>query len=66
MNHARTYDLHQHLVTTYKYVVVNVDPRGTGFKGRKFRMGVREQLGAFEAADVVATARSGSALHWHL
>lgn len=45
------------LASTLGYVVIQVDPRGTGFKGRGFRMGVRDNLGRLEAGDVVNAAR---------
>lgn len=50
-------DFHHYLCTSLGYIIVKVDPRGTGFKGRKFRMPVRGQLGRLEASDVVETAR---------
>lgn len=50
-------DFHHYLVTSLGYVVVKVDPRGTGFQGRGFRMGVRGRLGQLEAEDVVEVAR---------
>lgn len=38
-------------------VVVTVDGRGTGFKGKSFRNIVRDQLGHYEVADQVAAAK---------
>jgi dipeptidyl aminopeptidase len=40
-------------------VVVTVDGRGTGFKGKKFRNIVRDNLGYYEVLDQVAAAK-----HW--
>lgn len=40
-------------------IVVTVDGRGTGFKGRKFRSVVRDNLGNYEVIDQVAAAK-----HW--
>ncbi|TID30686.1 hypothetical protein CANINC_000602 [Pichia inconspicua] len=40
-------------------VVVTIDGRGTGFKGKKFRNIVRDQLGYYEVIDQVAAAK-----HW--
>ena len=39
-----------------EYLVVEVDGRGTGFMGRKSRVGVREQLGVLESRDQAAAA----------
>ncbi|KAM0787347.1 hypothetical protein ACM66B_003435 [Microbotryomycetes sp. NB124-2] len=55
-------DWHHYLATSLEYVIVKVDPRGTGYKGRPFRMPVRKQLGSLEARDVVETARKWSQL----
>ena len=45
------------LPTNYKYIVVIVDARGTGFKGRKFRNPVKNNLGFFETRDQINAAR---------
>ena len=37
-----------------EYIVVTVDGRGTGFMGRKSRVGVREHLGVLESRDQAA------------
>ncbi|SCZ93927.1 BZ3500_MvSof-1268-A1-R1_Chr6-3g08994 [Microbotryum saponariae] len=50
-------DWHHFLVTSMGYIVVRIDPRGTGFKGRHFRVGIRNQLGSLEASDVVEATR---------
>ncbi|KAF9432501.1 hypothetical protein BGZ76_010697 [Entomortierella beljakovae] len=42
-----------------KYVVVVVDGRGTGYRGRKFRISVVNQLGKFETEDQIAAGK-----HW--
>ena len=52
-----TRDWHHYLATTHNYLIITVDPRGTGFKGRKFRMGVRGRLGMLEARDTVEAAK---------
>jgi dipeptidyl aminopeptidase B len=39
-----------------EYLVVEVDGRGTGFMGRKSRVGVRKQLGVLESRDQAAAA----------
>ncbi|GAA5909754.1 hypothetical protein JCM6882_002665 [Rhodosporidiobolus microsporus] len=50
-------DWHHYLCTALGYVIVRVDGRGTGFRGRKFRTTVRGRLGEVEARDVVETGR---------
>ncbi|KAI5475344.1 hypothetical protein MNV49_001613 [Pseudohyphozyma bogoriensis] len=50
-------DWHHFLCTSMNYIIVFVDPRGTGFKGREFRMPVRNRLGILEANDTIAVAR---------
>lgn len=49
-------DFQAYIAGALGYIVVTVDPRGTGFKGRKFRVGVRNQLGVLEAQDHIAAA----------
>ncbi|KAF7555811.1 hypothetical protein G7Z17_g1855 [Cylindrodendrum hubeiense] len=49
-------DFQAYIAGALGYLVVTVDPRGTGFKGRKFRVGVRNQLGVLEAQDHIAAA----------
>jgi dipeptidyl aminopeptidase len=44
-------------VERLKYVVVVVDGRGTGFKGRDFRIKVVNQLGKFETEDQIAAGK---------
>ena len=39
------------------YIVAIVDGRGTGFKGRKYRAAVSENLGYYEVLDQIAAAR---------
>ncbi|KAG9292736.1 hypothetical protein G9A89_008324 [Geosiphon pyriformis] len=52
-------DWHTYLASSldHEYIIVLVDGRGTGFKGRQFRVGVRNQLGKLEAHDVVNAGR---------
>lgn len=38
-------------------IVVTIDPRGTGKRGRKFRAAVRDHLGDFESEDVIEAAK---------
>ncbi|KAI1306255.1 hypothetical protein EDD11_004841 [Mortierella claussenii] len=46
-------------VERLKYVVVVVDGRGTGYRGRDFRISVVNQLGKFETEDQIAAGN-----HW--
>jgi dipeptidyl aminopeptidase len=46
------------LAAEMKYIILVVDGRGTGFKGRDLRDPVRGQLGTFEAIDQIAVART--------
>ncbi|CAG8541103.1 11966_t:CDS:10, partial [Acaulospora morrowiae] len=57
-------DWHMFLASSpkLKYIVVVVDTRGTGYKGRNFRVCVRKHLGEFEANDTINTARYWSKL----
>ncbi|PHH63350.1 hypothetical protein CDD81_6047 [Ophiocordyceps australis] len=50
-------DFHSYLAASLGYLVITVDPRGTGFRGRAHRVPVRRQLGLLEAADHIAAAR---------
>ncbi|CAG8719862.1 35369_t:CDS:10 [Gigaspora margarita] len=57
-------DWHSFLASSprLKYVVVFVDSRGTGFKGRAFRCSVRKHLGEYESTDVINTAKYWASL----
>jgi len=50
-------DWHHYLACSLQYVVVMVDGRGTGFKGRKLRNPVKSNLGYWEVKDQVNAAR---------
>lgn len=50
-------DFQRVLAEELNVLVVTVDPRGTGGRGRLFREAVRDQLGELESADVLAVAR---------
>ncbi len=52
-------DFQSYVAASLGYLVVTVDPRGTGFLGRHHRVVVRGQLGVIEAHDHVAAAA-----HW--
>lgn len=50
-------DWHHYLVCTLQYIVVVVDGRGTGYKGRQLRNPVRNNLGFWETQDQINAAR---------
>ncbi|KAJ7777301.1 dipeptidyl aminopeptidase [Mycena metata] len=50
-------DWHEYLACAHSYVVVTVDGRGTGFKGRALRNPVKNNLGFWETKDQIAAAR---------
>ncbi|KNE96155.1 hypothetical protein PSTG_10573 [Puccinia striiformis f. sp. tritici PST-78] len=52
------------LASSLDYIVVYVDGRGTGFKGREYRVGVRNQLGKIEALDVSTAAQHYAGLKY--
>lgn len=54
-----TVDFQSYVAAALGYVVVTVDPRGTGFRGRRHRVVVRGRLGVVEAQDHIAAAQ-----HW--
>lgn len=50
-------DWHSYLAASQRYIVVMLDGRGTGFKGRNLRNPVRDDLGRWEVQDQIAAAR---------
>lgn len=50
-------DWHHYLACSLNYIIVVVDGRGTGFKGRKLRSVVKGNLGFWETKDQIAGAR---------
>lgn len=50
-------DWHYFLAAYHKYVVVVVDGRGTGFKGRSLRNPVKDNLGHWETVDQINAAK---------
>lgn len=51
-----TVDFHSYVASSLGYIVVTVDPRGTGFRGRAHRVAVAGKLGVLEADDHAAAA----------
>ena len=58
VNKRYSLDWHRWLASEprLEYLIVEVDGRGTGFMGRKSRVGVRTQLGKLESYDQAAAA----------
>ncbi|KAK7685763.1 hypothetical protein QCA50_011109 [Cerrena zonata] len=50
-------DWHHYIACSLKYIVVTVDGRGTGFKGRKLRNPVKDNLGHWETRDQINAAK---------
>ncbi len=50
-------DWHHYVACGLQYVVVTVDGRGTGFRGRALRNTVKGNLGFWETQDQIAAAR---------
>ncbi|KAF5138820.1 putative dipeptidyl-aminopeptidase B [Metarhizium anisopliae] len=55
-------DFQSYVASSLGYLVVTIDPRGTGFLGRQHRVVVRSQLGVLEAQDHIAAAKHYSSL----
>ena len=51
-------DWHYFLACSQQYIVVTVDGRGTGWKGRGLRNMVKGNLGFWETRDQIEAARS--------
>jgi dipeptidyl aminopeptidase len=49
-------DYSSFIASNLGYIVITVDPRGTGFRGRAHRVPVRDHLGVLEATDHIAAA----------
>ena len=50
-------DWHYYLACSHKYVIVVVDGRGTGLKGRQLRNPVKDNLGYWETVDQINAAK---------
>lgn len=53
------YDIswHYYLASAHKYIIVTVDGRGTGWKGRHLRNPVKDKLGYYETIDQINAAK---------
>lgn len=52
-----TNDYWYQLLASKGYIIVAVDPRGTGFKGADFKKITQKELGKYEVEDVIAVAK---------
>ncbi|MFD2516950.1 S9 family peptidase [Salinimicrobium flavum] len=52
-----TNDYWYQLLASKGYIIVAVDPRGTGFKGADFKKVTQKELGKFEVEDIISVAR---------
>lgn len=50
-------DWHHYVACSLKYIIVTVDGRGTGYKGRKLRNPVKDNLGHWETRDQINAAK---------
>ncbi|KAG6116611.1 hypothetical protein E4U13_001762 [Claviceps humidiphila] len=57
-----TVDFQAYVASALGYLVVTIDPRGTGFLGRQHRVPVRSHIGVLEAQDHIAAARHYASL----
>ncbi|OAQ67903.1 dipeptidyl aminopeptidase [Pochonia chlamydosporia 170] len=57
-----TVDFQSYVASSLGYLVVTIDPRGTGFLGRQHRVVVRSKIGVLEAEDHIAAAKHYSSL----
>jgi dipeptidyl aminopeptidase len=57
-------DFQAYVASALGYLVVTIDPRGTGFLGRRHRVVVRNQMGVLEAQDHAAAARHYAGLKY--
>ncbi|KZT68663.1 dipeptidyl aminopeptidase [Daedalea quercina L-15889] len=59
-----SHDWHDFLACSMEYITVVVDGRGTGYKGRKLRNPVKDQLGHFETIDQINAAKVWAAKNY--
>ncbi|KAI8985642.1 dipeptidyl aminopeptidase [Trametes punicea] len=57
-------DWHAYLVAELQYIIVVVDGRGTGFRGRALRNPVKNQLGKWETVDQINVAKAWAAKNY--
>ena len=57
-------DFQSYMASNLGYIVVTVDGRGTGFKGRDYRCIIRGNVGHWEAHDQIAAAKIWAAKHY--
>ena len=59
---ARTW--HDYLACGLSYIIVTVDGRGTGYKGRRLRNPVKDNLGFYETVDQINAAKYVENADW--
>jgi dipeptidyl-peptidase-4 len=52
-----TNDYWYQMLASKGYIVVGIDPRGTGFKGAAFKKVTQKELGKYEVEDIIEAAR---------
>lgn len=57
VNRRFTVDFQSYVASSLGYIVVTLDARGTGFRGRATRTIVRKNIGYYEAHDQIAAAK---------
>ena len=57
VTYAYQFDWIDYLASSMGYIIVQVDGRGTNYKGRKFRNPVKDDLGHWEIVDQINAAR---------
>lgn len=56
-NFFNTNDYWYQLLANEGYIIVAVDPRGTGYKGAAFKKVTQNELGKYELEDIIASAK---------
>ncbi|GBE89421.1 Probable dipeptidyl-aminopeptidase [Sparassis crispa] len=64
VNYMYGHDWHDFVACSLQYIVVIVDGRGTGYKGRKLRNPVKDNLGYWETVDQINAAKVWAAKNY--
>lgn len=57
VDHRFEVDFQSYVVSNLGYISITIDGRGTGYKGRKHRCIIRDNIGHYEARDQIAGAK---------